>query len=75
MSGVTMIMSSIPEAIAFSTTCWMVGMSWPCNIFLGYAFVAGRIIVPKPAAGVMERVLSLHMVIVDDCLLEILKIF
>jgi len=48
---VTMMISEIPEATASSTTYWMVGLSTRGSISLGWAFVAGRNLVPSPAAG------------------------
>src|SRR5439155_23033920 len=42
---------SMPEAIASSTTYWIVGMSTIGSISLGIALVAGRKRVPSPAAG------------------------
>ncbi len=48
---VTTKISSIPEAIASSTINWIVGLSTIGNISLAIAFVAGKNLVPKPAAG------------------------
>src|SRR5262245_38435616 len=48
---VTMMMFSIPEAIASSITYWITGLSTSGSISLGCALVAGRKRVPSPAAG------------------------
>src|SRR2546427_8791555 len=48
---VTMITCSIPLAIASSTPYWIVGLSTSGSISLGWALVAGRKRVPRPAAG------------------------
>src|SRR4051812_34652635 len=48
---VTRITCSTPDAMASSTTYWMVGMSTIGSISFGIAFVAGRNRVPSPAAG------------------------
>src|SRR6185369_2771175 len=48
---VTRITCSTPDAIASSTTYWIVGMSTMGSISFGIAFVAGRNRVPSPAAG------------------------
>ena len=53
---VTIMMSSIPEAIASSTMYWIVGLSTIGNISLGIAFVTGRNRVPSPAAGIIAFV-------------------
>src|SRR5690606_9454872 len=45
-------MSSMPEATASSTMYWIVGLSTMGSISLGWAFVAGKKRVPKPAAGI-----------------------
>src|SRR5437588_938774 len=45
-------MSMIPALTASSTTYWMAGLSTTGSISLGWAFVAGRNLVPKPAAGI-----------------------
>src|SRR6185436_16073423 len=45
------MISSRPEATASSTTYWMVGLSTRGSISLGWALVAGRKRVPRPAAG------------------------
>src|ERR1700680_3139750 len=42
---------SQPEAIASSTPYWMIGLSTSGSISLGWALVAGRKRVPRPAAG------------------------
>src|SRR3954470_9208369 len=42
---------SHPEAIASSTPYWMMGLSTMGSISLGWALVAGRKRVPRPAAG------------------------
>jgi len=44
-------MSSAPEATASSTPYWIIGLSTSGSISLGWAFVAGRNRVPRPAAG------------------------
>src|SRR2546427_11280052 len=46
-----MMISCSPEATASSTTYWMVGLSTSGSISLGWALVAGRNRVPRPAAG------------------------
>src|SRR5687767_9739704 len=46
-----MTMSDRPEATASSTTYWIVGLSTRGSISLGWALVAGRKRVPRPAAG------------------------
>src|ERR1039458_4980916 len=40
-----------PEAMASSTPYWMMGLSTKGSISLGWALVAGRKRVPRPAAG------------------------
>ena len=44
-------MSSIPAATACSTTYWIAGLSTMGSISFGWDFVAGRNLVPSPAAG------------------------
>src|SRR5271170_2305093 len=46
-----MIMFCTPEWIASSTPYWINGLSTSGSISLGWALVAGRNRVPKPAAG------------------------
>src|ERR671919_229846 len=48
---VTRMMLSTPDASASSTPYWMVGLSTSGSISLGWALVAGRNRVPRPAAG------------------------
>src|SRR5439155_11111871 len=48
---VTMTISVRPDATASSTTYWIVGLSTIGSISFGWAFVAGRNLVPRPAAG------------------------
>ena len=48
---VTMMTRSSPAATASSTTYWIMGLSTRGSISLGWAFVAGRKRVPRPAAG------------------------
>src|SRR6266699_6322212 len=48
---VTMMIDSIPEATAASTTYWINGLSTSGNISFRDALVAGRNRVPRPAAG------------------------
>src|SRR5215469_15509700 len=48
---VMMMIWSQPEAIASSTPYWMIGLSTTGSISLGWALVAGRKRVPRPAAG------------------------
>src|SRR5699024_3409959 len=50
---VTMMISSIPDAIASSTIYWIVGLSTIGSISFGIAFVAGKKRVPSPAAGII----------------------
>src|SRR4051812_9505081 len=45
------MMLSTPEASASSTPYWMMGVSTRGSISFGCAFVAGRNLVPRPAAG------------------------
>ena len=47
-----MSMSSIPELTASSTTYCIVGLLYTGNISLGCALVAGKNLVPNPAAGI-----------------------
>src|ERR1051326_5419461 len=42
---------SHPEAMASSTPYWMIGLSTSGSISLGWALVAGKKRVPRPAAG------------------------
>jgi hypothetical protein len=42
----------IPEAAASSTMYWIAGLSTRGSISFGWAFVAGRNLVPNPAAGI-----------------------
>src|ERR1700749_802613 len=46
-----MMISSTPDLIASSTPYWISGLSTPGSISLGIDFVAGKNLVPKPAAG------------------------
>src|SRR3990167_1929886 len=48
---VTMMISARPDATASSTTYWIIGLSTSGSISLGWALVAGRKRVPRPAAG------------------------
>jgi hypothetical protein len=48
---VTMMMCSIPDAIASSTPYWMMGLSTSASISLGITLVAGKKRVPSPPAG------------------------
>src|SRR5580658_31573 len=48
---VMMMMFSIPEAIHSSTAYWISGLSTTGSISLGWALVAGKKRVPRPAAG------------------------
>ena len=50
---VTKIISRTPAAYASSTAYWISGLSTTGSISLGWAFVAGRNRVPKPATGKM----------------------
>jgi hypothetical protein len=50
---VIMMRSSIPEAIASSTTYWITGVSIIGSISFGIDLVAGRNRVPRPAAGII----------------------
>src|SRR5436190_11277068 len=45
-------MSVMPARTASSTTYWMAGLSTTGSISFGDAFVAGRNLVPSPAAGI-----------------------
>src|SRR5438093_13273490 len=49
--AVTILMLRIPASTASSITYWMRGLSTSGNISLGWALVAGKKRVPKPAAG------------------------
>src|SRR6266404_5273075 len=49
---ITRITVSIPLAAASSTAYWISGLPATGSIALGTAFVAGSILVPKPAAGI-----------------------
>ena len=49
---VTIKMSSIPDFNASSTMNWIVGLSTIGNISFAIAFVAGKNLVPNPAAGI-----------------------
>src|ERR1700722_4387220 len=55
---VTISTSSRPAATASSTTYWMAGLSTTGSISLGVALVAGRNLVPRPAAGMTALVHS-----------------
>ncbi len=46
----------MPAATASSTTYWMAGLSTTGSISLGWALVAGRKRVPRPAAGMTALV-------------------
>ena len=48
--------SSSPAATASSTTYWIAGLSTTGSISLGVALVAGRNLVPRPAAGMTALV-------------------
>src|SRR6187455_3887949 len=48
---VTMMMLVRPAATASSITYWMIGLSTRGSISFGWALVAGRKRVPRPAAG------------------------
>lgn len=48
---VIMRTSCKPTLTASSTTYWMAGLSTTGSISFGIAFVAGRNLVPRPAAG------------------------
>src|SRR5258708_2328097 len=48
---VTMMMLVRPAATASSMTYWMIGLSTRGSISFGWALVAGRKRVPRPAAG------------------------
>src|SRR2546423_218238 len=45
-------MSVMPAPTASSTTYWMVGLSMTGTISFGWLLVAGRNLVPSPAAGI-----------------------
>src|SRR6266487_2550979 len=61
-----MIRFSRPEATASSTAYWIIGLSTSASISFGCAFVAGRNLVPKPAAGNTAR----RIVIISPPLLQ-----
>src|SRR5438094_4631406 len=46
-----MMISPSPDATASSTTYWIVGLSTSGSISFGWALVAGKNRVPRPAAG------------------------
>src|SRR5437660_11609098 len=48
--------SSRPAATASSTTYWIAGLSTTGSISFGVALVAGRNLVPRPAAGMTALV-------------------
>src|SRR5205809_3660861 len=48
---VTIVILRMPASTASSITYWMRGLSTSGNISLGWALVAGKKRVPKPAAG------------------------
>src|SRR2546428_11457564 len=48
---VTRMMLAMPDATASSTPYWMIGLSTSGSISFGWALVAGRKRVPRPAAG------------------------
>src|SRR5436190_9232469 len=48
---VTMMIVCTPELMASSTPYWIRGLSTKGSISFGWAFVAGRNLVPSPAAG------------------------
>src|ERR1700732_2846475 len=47
-----------PAVTASSTTYWMAGLSMTGSISLGVALVAGKNLVPRPAAGITALVTS-----------------
>src|SRR5258708_28867194 len=66
---VTMMMCSMPEATHSSTTYWICGLSTTVSISLGWAFVAGKKRVPRPAAGKTAlRTLGWAADFCEDCL-------
>src|ERR1041384_2838637 len=64
-----MRMSSIPARTASSTTYWIAGLSTTGSISLGWALVAGRNRVPRPAAG-MTAVVTVRGVCTAPVLLR-----
>ena len=61
---VTIKISSIPAATASSTTYCMVGLLKTGNISFGCALVAGKNLVPSPAAGITAFILN-HLNFLD----------
>src|ERR1043165_1913449 len=63
--------SSRPADAASSTTYWIAGLSTTGSISLGVAFVAGRNLVPRPAAGMTALVIlvcaSVMRVTISGC--------
>ena len=57
--------SSRPAATASSTTYWIAGLSTTGSISLGVALVAGRNLVPRPAAGMTALVTFLTVAAVS----------
>src|SRR5687767_612962 len=53
-------MSLMPAATASSTTYWIAGLSTTGSISFGWAFVAGRNRVPRPAAGMTALVTTIE---------------
>src|SRR5579872_5831562 len=58
---------SHPEAMASSTPYWMIGLSTSGSISLGWALVAGRKRVPRPAAGKTALRTFMVMRLVSRC--------
>lgn len=50
------IISVIPEFIASFTTCSIIGLSYIGKSYFGMALVAGSILVPSPATGMIALV-------------------
>ena len=49
----------MPDATASSIIYWIVGLSTIGSISLGWAFVAGKNLVPRPAAGIIAFLIFL----------------
>ena len=59
-----MMMLVRPAATASSITYWMIGLSTRGSISLGWALVAGRKRVPRPAAG--KTALRIFFIVAGD---------
>src|SRR5512140_2549867 len=64
-----MMIWSHPECMASSTPYWMMGLSTTGSISLGWALVAGKKRVPRPAAGNTAFLTFIFIAVLrfDDC--------